>query len=225
MKNKHKCCCCGKVATWHDEYGNHRARYYCDDCIPRGSISNVENIEDFGEPTSSDNIMWWEKECVTKDLLKNGTKERNNNSFYYEILDGLGRRRPHSDYICCVDGFNIEDNSQTTYITWENITSCIDNNCIFMKYKDIFLIKDAMGDIFLKYRDQFDRTKIKYNLFMSKFGIYMKTKNNDFPNIAINQKEIKKFYINFKSQLHPPKGGCLSKGRYPLARHVDKCSY
>lgn len=205
MKNKHKCCCCGKVATWHDEYGNHRARYYCDDCIPRGSISNVENIEDFGEPTSSDNIMWWEKECVANDLLKNGTKERNNNSFYYEILDGLGRRRPHSDYVYNVDGFNIEDNSQTTYVTFENIRSCVENNCIFLKYKDIFLIEDAIRDIFLKYREQFDITKIKYDLFMNKFGIYMHIKNNDFPNIAINQKDIKQFYINFKNALKQKK--------------------
>ncbi len=27
------------------------------------------------------------------------------------------------------------------------------------------------------------------------------------------------------SQLHQPKGWCLSKGYYPLTWHVDKCSY
>ena len=32
------------------------------------------------------------------------------------------------------------------------------------------------------------------------------------------------FNINF-SQLHLPKGRCLSKGYYPLTWHVDKCSY
>lgn len=31
--------------------------------------------------------------------------------------------------------------------------------------------------------------------------------------------------VNKASQLRPPKGGCLSKGYYPLAWHVDKCSY
>ena len=33
------------------------------------------------------------------------------------------------------------------------------------------------------------------------------------------------FQIERICQLHPPKGGCLSKGVYPLTWHVDKCSY
>ena len=33
----------------------------------------------------------------------------------------------------------------------------------------------------------------------------MHIKNNDFPNIAINQKDIKQFYINFKNALKQKK--------------------
>ena len=54
---------------------------------------------------------------------------------------------------------------------------------------------------------------------------------NDLPQ-RINRYEesedvmvIERILHNVLRQLHPPKGGCLSKGCHPLARHVDKCSY
>lgn len=201
MKNKHKCCCCGQVATWYDEYGTHRGRYYCDECIPRGSISNVANIDDFGEPTRNTNIMWWDKNCVAKDLLKNGSLERNENSFYYEELDKLGRRNPHDDFVCCADGFDITDKRHKKYVTWENIIKSIDNNCLFMTYRDIFKIKDAISDIFLNYRDEFTRNQIIYNVLMSKIGIYLSAPNADFSTTPLTQKNIKAFYENFKKEL------------------------
>ena len=47
LNRKHRCCECGKIAVWYNEFGTkNRTKYYCEDCVPRGSISNVDNIEE-----------------------------------------------------------------------------------------------------------------------------------------------------------------------------------
>ena len=48
--------------------------------------------------------------------------------------------------------------------------------------------------------------------------------NNDICSIEIGYRH-HDIIRRFQSQLHPPKGGRLSKEYYPLTRHVDKCSY
>ena len=45
LNRKHRCCECGKIAVWYNEFGTkNRTKYYCEDCVTRGSISNVDNI-------------------------------------------------------------------------------------------------------------------------------------------------------------------------------------
>lgn len=206
MHRKHKCCCCSKIATWYNEYGNKkRGLYYCDDCIKRGSISNVDNLEDFGEPNSSNNIMWWHKDSLAKDLLKDGTLERDENSFYYEVLDESNRRNPSSDFIFNKDGFSISENEQEYYITWQNIYSTIEEYSLILNNCDYFLIKDAICDIFLKYRDKFDRTKILYNKFMCKVGFYMSHPSVDYSNPPIYNNDIRRFYLNIKQKISEKK--------------------
>ena len=114
---KHKCCECGAIAVWYNEYNNSRkTNYYCDDCIPRGSICNVDNLEDIGEPSQTDRkIMWWSKFSLSKDLLRNGSLERDKDSFYYEVLDEHGRRSPSDDFIYQEDGFDKFEEEKSRY--------------------------------------------------------------------------------------------------------------
>lgn len=206
MHKKHRCCCCEKMATWYNEYGDKkRGLYFCDDCVKRGSISNVDNIEDFGEPKETNNVMWWGSNSLAKDLLKDGSLVRNENSFYYEILDELGRRNPSTDFTYNEEGFPISDNEQEFYISWYDISSIIEEYSLLLKNSDYFTIKDAICDIFLNHRDKFDRTKILYNTFMCNVGQYMSKANVDYVNPPIYNIGIRKFYINIKKRISEKK--------------------
>lgn len=43
--------------------------------------------------------------------------------------------------------------------------------------------------------------------------------------LSLTSLEVQSFSLLPSCQLHPPKGGCLSKGFHPLTWHVDLCSY
>lgn len=204
MHKKHKCCCCGNIATWYNEYGNNKnGLYYCDSCIKRGSISNVDNIEDFGEPHTENSIMWWDKNAVAKDLLQNGSLQRTKDSFYYEILDEKNRRNPSNDYTFNQNGFFIEETDY--YVYWDDISSVVEELAIYLSAYDYLLIKDIISDIFIKYRTKDDRTKILYNLLMSKLGHYMRQSNIDYATPPIYNICIRKFFINLKKKLSKKK--------------------
>lgn len=206
MNKKHRCCCCEKIATWYNEYGNkNRGLYYCDNCIKRGSISNVDNIEDFGEPNPCNKIMWWHRNSLAKDLLKEGSLIRDENSFYYEILDNLGRRNPSDDFTYNKDGFLISKHEKEYYVNWCDIYSIIEEYSFLLDNSDYFIIKDKICDIFLNYRDKFDRTKILYNKFMGKIGQYLTKQNDDYINPPIYNTNIRKFYSNIKTKISEKK--------------------
>ena len=72
MSRKHKCCICDKEAKWYNSFCNKTyQKYYCDEHVPRNCINNVDNLEDFGEPKTTNKIMWWDKKLS-----------------YYEIEEG-----------------------------------------------------------------------------------------------------------------------------------------
>lgn len=97
-----KCIRCGKPASW---LYMPSGRFYCDDCVPRGCGCNIDNIS-MGEPEQTSNpIMWWDKDSTAEDLVQNGYMERNANSFYYEVLDEMGRRAPCCEYEYSEEGF------------------------------------------------------------------------------------------------------------------------
>ena len=168
---KHKCCECGKTAVWFNEYGtNNRTKYYCEDCVPRGAICNIDNIQDIGEPNPNKKIMWWDEFSLQKDFLKNGTLERTKNSFYYEELDEEGRRSPSDEFTYSPRGFDKKYEDKNYLITYDDILESVDacNKCLTLDEE--FEISDLLGEIFLEYRNLKDLYSIDYNLFMSKVG-------------------------------------------------------
>ena len=200
-KQKHKCCECGKIALWYNEYNNKRkAKYYCDDCVPRGSICNVDNLEDIGEPNPNKKIMWWSEYSLSKDLLKNGTLERQKDSFYYEELDELGRRSPSDDFTYQPNGFNKKDEEKLYLLCYDDILECIEiAKKGLLSYKEEFEITDVLENIFLRNRNKEDEYTIEYNVLMSKFGDYLV---NKFSNMMCpNVENWRIFYENFKKEM------------------------
>lgn len=213
MKMKlHRCCECGDaIAVWYNESGRSKTRFYCDKCVPRGSVCNVDNIEDFGEPhdNNGNSIMWWGKESRICDLLNNGSLDRDSDSFFYEYLDEYGRRSPSDDFSFCKDGFPIQDDEVKSYITYDTLCDVFDRNAVGMTFSDYCTVKDAIGEIFLKYRNKYSKDKIEYTILMSKFGEYVysiigyrkltpryiKEKYKDIDSI-------RKFYNKFKDEIY-----------------------
>lgn len=105
------CCKCNKIATWLHMPSD---RAYCDEHVPRGCTCNVQNLEEDGEPSYyKNNIIWWDKKTYdiyhqdNLDENKFTTRTRQNDSFYYEILDEKGRRNPCCEYEYSEKGFEI----------------------------------------------------------------------------------------------------------------------
>lgn len=201
---KHRCCECDKTAIWFNGYNPRKAKYYCDDCVPRGAVCNVDNIEDFGEPNSNKKIMWWSKHSLSKDLLKNGTLERENDSFYYEELDEFGRRSPSDNFTYQPSGFNKKDNEKLYLLCYDDILECIEvAKKGLLSYKEEFEITNALESIFLHNRNKVDGYTIEYNVLMSKFGTYLVNKfsNMMFPNVD----SWRLFFIRFKKEMSEAK--------------------
>ena len=207
-KQKHKCCECGEIAVWFNEYNSSKkTKYYCDKCVPRGSICNVDNLEDFGEPQYKNRqVMWWDRDSLSKDLLRNGSLERNEKSFYYEILDECGRRNPSDDFIFQDDGFSKLEEEKTYLLCYDDILESIDIAKVgLLTYKEEFEITDVLENIFLKHRSKEDGYTIEYNTLMSKFGNYLTNKFASMFNPNVENWRI--FYIRFKEVM--TKAKCL----------------
>lgn len=202
---KHKCCCCGNIAVWENEFNDKRARYYCDNCVPRGSIVNIDNLEDMGEPSYGINIMWWDKDASQKDLLKDGSLIRDENSFFYEELDELSRRQPYDDYLYDKNGFEICRYENEYGITYDDIKTAIDNASWTLSYKYLFMLQEEASIFFLKSRFRHDRTIAKYNTFMSYFGNFLNAENSTLQVAPITIDEINEFYKGFKKEIQQKK--------------------
>lgn len=207
-KQKHKCCECGEMAVWFKEFGNSsKTRYYCDKCVPRGSICNVDNLEDFGEPQyNGRQIMWWDKNSLSKDLLMKGSLKRNENSFYYEILDENGRRSPSDDFTFQDNGFSKLEEEKTYLLCYDDILESIEIAKVgLLTYKEEFEITDILEEIFLKNRNKDDGYTINYNILMSKFGDYLTNKFSMAFNPNVENWRL--FYLKFKDAM--TKAKCL----------------
>ena len=205
-KNLHKCHNCGKIATWQNKYPNKhdRAKYYCEDCVPRGSLENVDNIDDFGEPNPNRKVMWWGENSKANDLLRDGSLTREKDSFYYEELDENGKRMPPDDFIYSKKGFKKSDNITEYYITYKDIIDNLDESSKNLTLDEEFEIQDKAIDIFVKIKDKKLNNIAKYNVFMSKFGNFMvdyATMYNSIHKIEI----FRKFYNTFKKKISTTK--------------------
>lgn len=120
MKKKrlHRCCKCNNIATWFYIPSGNGRRFYCDEHVPRGCTCNVDNIQDFGEPTNDKNVIWWSKNSYENFLKQETdptkieeytTKTRQSDSFYYEQVDEKGRRLPCCEFDYDENGYEIED--------------------------------------------------------------------------------------------------------------------
>ena len=202
---KHRCCCCDKMAVWENEFDTKRARYYCDECVPRGSICNVDNLEDMGEPFFTKNIMWWSKDTSSKDLLKVGSLERSDDSFYYEELDEQGRRNPSDDYLFDADGFVICRDEPIYGISYDNIKEAFDDSTWGVSFRFIQILNEKISEIFLASRIKPSRTIANYNKFLSSFGNYLNKHSDEIGVIPMNISSIEDFYKMFKKELQNKK--------------------
>lgn len=201
---KHKCCECGKTAVWYNEYNNSRkTKYYCDDCVPRGAICNVDNLEDMGEPSPNRKVMWWDKYSLTYNLLRNGSLTRDKDSFYYEELDEFGRRSPSDDFIYQPNGFSKKDEEKYYTVCYDDILEAVENSSKELTLDDEFDLSDVLGEIFIRYRNQHDCYSIEYKTLMSKFGNYISSKTMGKQTKRYDS--WRRFYIMFKKQLNEVK--------------------
>lgn len=82
---------------------------YCNDCVPRGCSCNIDDIKYYNKenvPEKSKVIFW------NKDVTE-WTKEIDDNTFFFEIVDENYRREPCCEYCWSEDGFEIEEENGT----------------------------------------------------------------------------------------------------------------
>lgn len=201
-KQLHKCCICkSNIAQWKNQLApKDGIFYFCDKCVPRNDISNVKNIDDFGEPDSNANVMWWSEFSLKKDFKKNGTLTREKDSYYYEIIGEDFRRKPSSDFLYKKDGFNKKEEEKQYILYFSDIMNTI--NSIELKGvfdSDLFEFKDVAEEIYIKHKNKLNSEIIDYNLFMSKLGYYFVQKYSE--NMAFNVNEIRAIYNDFKIKI------------------------
>ena len=172
MNNKrkiHKCSHCNKTATWLYMPSTEKGcRFFCDDHVPRGCSCNVYDLECDGEP-EEDQLgctIWWNREdydkCYIKHLnpIEYATKERQPDSFYYEVLDEDGKRWPCCEYDYSPDGY---ERSHNFYVV-----SLIDvRMCFHTTVHNKLLGNFSMADKLLNYIRQINDSEVGYNELMS----------------------------------------------------------
>ena len=201
MSRKHRCCICDKEAKWYNSFCNKTyQKYYCDEHVPRNCINNVDNLEDFGEPKTTNKIMWWDKNSKSQDLMLNGSLERTENSFYYEILTEDGRRNPSDDFEFNENGFLKEENTSTisnyhvsmAYKKYRRLLSPKEKK----EFEDVLI--NAYNDYEAKYGDNVD---IEYNFLMSRIGDFIKHKVGKTLVLKDYNDNLRKFFNGLKTYL------------------------
>lgn len=199
MKSKaHRCCECGKLATWHNmNPKNGNGLYYCDDCVPRDHAPF--NIEDWRVPTSK-NVVWWDKSAKMKDFRTLGSSERTQNSFYYDYIGKDGRRIPSTSFIHCNSGFFKCVKEKYQVVSDFNLEYCFDKTLERYSFtnRDKQRLKFDFNSVLLSIKKDSTQTLIEYNLFMSKLGdlITRKINNGLFHG---KEEELDKFFRKLKS--------------------------
>jgi hypothetical protein len=149
--------------------------------------------------------MWWSKDATTKDLLKMGSLERSDDSFYYEELDEQGRRNPSDDYLFDEDGFEICRDEPIYGISYDNIKEAFDDSTWGVSFRFIQILNEKISEIFLASRLKPNRTIANYNQFLSSFGNYLNKHSDEMGIIPMNISSIEDFYKIFKKELQKKK--------------------
>ena len=204
---KHKCCQCGKIATWYN-YDSHKddLEYFCDDCVPRGCIENVKNTDKDGEPMLGAKVMWWDCDADESDFLHDGDLEPNTQSFYYEVLDNNGRRKPsHFAYCYEENGFELIDNSY--YLRYYDVRQVFGKTCERLNYLLKLDVESEISYIFEKNHTLYDEFIIDYNIFMQKLSKFVYNvvdrdiKQSLLSWIKTEYEDLRKFYEYFKTEI------------------------
>lgn len=117
-KRYHRCSCCNEKAVWlYMPYCKGKI-YFCDNCVPRGCFCNLLSLVEFPKANNGITpVMYWNNNDINQYILGNingknferlGSKERKDDSTYYEILDDCGRRNPCCEYEYSYEGFEID---------------------------------------------------------------------------------------------------------------------
>lgn len=206
----HKCGRCNKTATWLYLPSSSGINFFCDDCVPRGCTCNVMGL-DIEEPDEqlSNCTVWWSKETYQNcfenniDPMEHCTHVREENSYYYEILDEKGRREPCCEFDYSECGFEREHN---TYVVKFSDTINVFNKVI--KRHIVESLSMAEGIKKLIY-DSHHNEEILYNEFMTKVSEFCRPyiSHTMFERDRLNQT----FYNSFRSQLYDKKYNILSE--------------
>lgn len=199
-KNKfHLCSQCGdNIAHWYSDKFHHN--HYCDDCFKdiRG-VDNIRNLDDFGEPLVGSHVMWWSIDSIASDFRNSGLLEREKNSFYYTYLDEEFNRVHSKDFIYSPIGFSLIDDSPINYVCYDDIVSCFNEFSIkYLDSKEIFKLKNILGEIYFRYRIGENMCYIEYNKLMSQFGSYIHYRNCMMFNC---DNTLHKFFTNYRNEL------------------------
>lgn len=214
-KKYHKCCQCGKRAVWFKEISNkHDLVYYCDDCVPRGSIDNINDIENYGEPNvtnSGGKVMWWDKNSSENDIVHDGSLDRTENSFYYEVLDNKGRRFPSDVYSFCKDGFLHSEDETIFYLKYYDVRETLRKTFYKLPPNLKMDIEDDIEMLFDRKHVIFDEFTIEYNTFMNAFNrIIFRIVDHDLYKSKINGTVpkydcLRKFWFFFRDEIRKVK--------------------
>lgn len=192
----HRCSKCENKAIWAyaPSYSNNRMTMFCDEHVPRGCTCNIYNIEDCGEPSAEEEVIWWNKD--EKDFtLQSSHKRRTIDSFYYEILYN-NKRNPCCEYDYSKEGF--EKEYPIFMISKKDIQNIFQRVINKNSITDKIFINELSA-----YINELDE-EVVYNDFMSA----IKSKTEFFNHrwyIMVKLGKIEsyyKFYNSFRSQLY-----------------------
>lgn len=214
-KKYHRCCQCGKRAVWFKDISEKNdLLYFCDECVPRGSIDNINDIENYGEPNvtnSGGKIMWWDKDVTENDINHDGYLDRREKSFYYEILDKQGRRFPSDKFSFNKDGFLHKDNEPIFYLKYYDVREVLRQTFYKLPPHLKMDIEDDISLIFECKHSILDEFVIEYNVFMNTFHeMIFKIVDKDLYNSKIQKTEpkydcLRKFWYFFRDEIRKVK--------------------
>jgi hypothetical protein len=196
----HKCSKCNKSATWFYLPATRGKFYFCDDCVPRGCTCNVDDI-DMAEPDKefNDRTIWWSKEayhkCINEKLdpIEFCTRDRQSDSYYYEILDENGRREPCVEFDYSPHGYERERNF---YVVDSLNVEKIFNKVLKEKPIGSKEMVNGMQNIISSYNE----LPIPYNEFMAKIAEVCRPY---FIHTMFNKDKLnQRFYNSFRNQVY-----------------------
>lgn len=191
-KRYRKCSLCNDNAVWFYTPSSPGRTCFCDEHVPRGCTCNLHNIEEFEVPSDNANIMWWTKDAVDNNVGERldelSTSVRNDDSYYFEELDELGRRNPCCEFMYLPDGDEIEQRRYS--ISKKDIIYILERSKYKLRISD--LLRNAVIRLLNTTKDTDD-----YNDFMQR----MRRTCEPYFKIGYNGRMSMAFYFSFRENL------------------------